>query len=150
MRHKYRVDLYTDLPIDKEINDLLAIAGRGRRQEILRALLRQGYIAMTRPNSGGDINSASFVLPQTPHHEEQGTVSSVPQNGGMRKLAGGPVAGERAPTVVPEKGLGKTALGDKDREVAYLENNPNNDDVEASLGDGDEDFVDPMEALSRM
>lgn len=46
MRHRFTVALYDEYPVEAEILDYLVSHGRGKRQEVLRMLVKAGYAAM--------------------------------------------------------------------------------------------------------
>lgn len=46
MRHRFTVALYDEYPVEAEILDYLVPYGRGKRQEVLRMLVKAGYAAM--------------------------------------------------------------------------------------------------------
>lgn len=48
MRHRYRIALYSDHPLEAELADYIADLDQGRRQEVMRALLRAGFNELVR------------------------------------------------------------------------------------------------------
>jgi hypothetical protein len=46
MRHRFTVALYDEYPVEAEILDYLVPYGRGKRQEVLRMLVKAGYASM--------------------------------------------------------------------------------------------------------
>lgn len=52
MRHRYSVSLYDDYHLDAELIDYISDHGKGRRQELLRSLIRAGYTALVQQKSG--------------------------------------------------------------------------------------------------
>ena len=139
MRRKHRIDLYNDLPIDREINDVLASAG-GRKQEIMRTLLRQGYLALK--GQGVSFDSAAMAV------QEAAALVAAPQGNETAQ----PVKPKAPPVQSRSDARSEEESGHKPVETSedeLLDHNPIADQLSGE--DVDEGaFEDPLARLARM
>lgn len=139
MRRKHRIDLYNDLPIDREINDVLASAG-GRKQEILRTLLRHGYLALK--GQGVQLEGVSDLMAaEVAAIARQPTTSVRPQATARQLKADGD-----SETIAAQPEVASEKKGSKVDSNDLLDHNPaldNIDDQEAM----EDEFVDPLRLL---
>lgn len=140
MRRKHRIDLYSDLPIDREINDVLASAG-GRKQEILRTLLRHGYLALK--GQGVQMEVASDLIAA-----EVAAIAKNPSGGvSPQKSLQQPRADKDRGALTHREFPPETA-SKKVGTVDLLDHNPaldNIDDQEAM----EDEFIDPLQLLGK-
>lgn len=172
MRHRFTVALYDEYPVEAEVLDYLVSHGRGKRQEVLRMLVKAGYAAMMQHKdassammnavdpdalallvqalSGANgalapgINHQPSVSPQPPHHGSASPTQNPATPPPTQEYKKPPETPEP-----PEVPLQEPGSGGMDYDPSLSEFEPDEDMAEPGSPQeiSDDDLEDPMAKL---